>query len=54
MFQESNAQPKGIMTNDCAAVSIITPKNKDYLECKREQNRAKQELGYSNYDDTKF
>jgi len=54
MFQEFNAHPKGIKTGDCVVRAIATASNKDYLECRRELNQAKRELGYSSYKDTKF
>ena len=54
MYKEFNAHPKGIKTTDCVVRAIATAKNKDYLECRRELNQAKRELGYSNYKDTKF
>jgi len=28
--------------------------NKDYMECRRELNRVKRELGYASYKDTNF
>jgi hypothetical protein len=54
MFKEYNAHPKGIKTGDCVVRAIATATNKDYLECRRELNQAKRELGYSSYKDTKF
>jgi hypothetical protein len=54
MFKEYNAHPKGIKTTDCVVRAISTALNKDYLECRRELNQAKRELGYSSYKDTKF
>jgi hypothetical protein len=54
MYKEFNAHPKGIKTGDCVVRAIATAKNIDYLECRRELNRSKRELGYSSYKDTKF
>jgi hypothetical protein len=54
MFKEFNAHPKGIKTSDCVVRAIATATNTDYLECRRELNRKKRELGYSSYKDTKF
>ena len=54
MFKEFNAHPKGIKTGDCVVRAIATATNKDYLECRRELNQAKRELGHSGYKDTKF
>ncbi len=54
MYKEYNAHPKGLNTNDCIVRAIATAFNKDYLECRRELNRKKRELGYSSYKDSKF
>jgi hypothetical protein len=54
MFKEFNAHPKGIKTSDCVVRAIATATNTEYLECRRELNRKKRELGYSSYKDTKF
>jgi hypothetical protein len=54
MFKEFNAHPKGIKTSDCVVRAIATATDTDYLECRRELNRKKRELGYSSYKDTKF
>ena len=54
MFKEFNAHPKGIKTSDCVVRAITTATDTDYLECRRELNRKKRELGYSSYKDTKF
>ena len=54
MYKEYNAHPKGLNTNDCVVRAIATAFNKDYLECRRELNRKKRELGYSSYKDSKF
>ncbi len=54
MFKEFNAHPKGIKTGDCTVRAIATATNTDYLECRRELNRKRKELGHSSYKDTKF
>ncbi len=54
MFKEFNAHPKGIKTGDCVVRAIATATNKDYLECRRELNQKKGELGFSGYKDTLF
>jgi len=54
MFKEYNSHPKGIKTNDCVVHAIATATNTDYLECRKELNKKKKELGYSSYKDTKF
>ncbi|MBU1145004.1 MAG: hypothetical protein KJ971_03985 [Firmicutes bacterium] len=54
MFKEYNSHPKGIKTNDCVVRAIATATNNNYLDCRKELNRKKKELGYSSYKDTKF
>ncbi len=54
MFKEYNAHPKGLKVDDCVVRAIATATNKDYLECRRELNRAKRDLGYTSYKDTEF
>ena len=54
MYKEYNAHPKGLNTNDCVVRAIATAFNKGYLECRRELNHTKRELGYSSYKDKKF
>jgi hypothetical protein len=54
MYKEFNAHPKGIKTSDCVVRAIATATSTDYLECRRELNRKKRELGYTSYKDTKF
>ncbi|QLY40191.1 hypothetical protein HF295_04660 [Hujiaoplasma nucleasis] len=54
MYKEYNAHPKGLKTGDCVVRAISTATNTDYLECRRELNRKKRELGYTSYKDTKF
>ena len=54
MFKEYNAHPKGIRTGDCIVRAIATANRIDCLECRRELNQAKRELGYPSYKDTEF
>lgn len=53
-FEFFNAHPKGIKTTDCVVRALSTALGVDYLEQRRELNRAKRELGYSSYKDRKF
>jgi len=54
MYKEFNAHPKGIKTGDCVVRAIATATNQDYLECRRELNQKKCELGFDGYKDTVF
>ena len=49
-----NAHPKGIATTDCVVRAVCTAFDTDYMETRRNLNRAKRELGYSSYKDRKF
>lgn len=49
-----NNHPKGLNTSDCVVRAISKAFDNDYLETRRELNRAKRELGFQNYKDTKF
>ena len=53
-FIKFNAHPKGLSVKDCVVRAISTAFEKDYMETRRELNRAKKELGYSSYKDRKF
>lgn len=53
-FIKFNAHPKGLSVKDCVVRAVSTAFKKDYLEVRRELNRAKRELGYSSYKDRKF
>jgi len=53
-FIKFNAHPKGLNVNDCVVRAVSTTLNKDYMETRKELNRAKRELGYSDYKKTKF
>ena len=54
MFKEYNAHPKGLLTSDCTVRAISKVTETDYMECRRELNRKKRELGFTSYKDTKF
>ena len=54
MYKEFNAHPKGLNTSDCVVRAIATATNIDYMECRRELNRKKRELGFTDYKETKF
>jgi hypothetical protein len=54
MYKEYNAHPKGILTSDCVVRAISTATKQDYIECRRDLNRKKRELGFSSYKETKF
>lgn len=49
-----NNHPKGLNTSDCVVRAISKAFDNDYLETRRELNRAKRELGFQSYKDTKF
>ncbi len=53
-FIKFNAHPKGLQVKDCVVRAVSTAFRKDYLEARRELNRAKRDLGYSSYKDRKF
>lgn len=53
-FVKFNPHPKGISTTDCVVRACCIAFDKDYLETRRELNKAKHELGYSSYKDRKF
>ena len=52
-FIKFNAHPKGLSVKDCVVRAVSTAFKKDYLEVRRDLNRAKRELGYSSYKDRK-
>lgn len=54
MYREFNAHPKGLKTSDCTVRAIAKVTETDYMECRRELNRKKRELGFTSYKDTKF
>ena len=54
MYKEFNKHPKGIKTSDCVVRAISTALDIDYLECRRQLNKAKNDLGFGSYKDTKF
>ena len=49
-----NNHPKGLNTSDCVVRAISKAFDNDYLETRRELNRAKRELDFQSYKDTKF
>ncbi|WP_300924579.1 hypothetical protein [uncultured Clostridium sp.] len=48
-FKFYNAHPQGKRTSDCVVRAYCTATNKDYIEARRELNRAKRELGLESY-----
>lgn len=54
MFKEYNRHPKGLKTTDCVVRAISTALDIDYLECRRNLNQTRKELGFGSYKDTKF
>jgi len=53
-FKKYNAHPKGLNVKDCVVRAVCTALNRDYMETRKGLNRAKRELGYSDYKETKF
>ncbi len=53
-FKYYNRHPKGIETSNCVVRAISTALDIDYLECRRNLNRSKRELGFNSYKETKF
>ena len=53
-FVEYNAHPKGMKVKDCVVRAVSTAFGRDYMETRRDLNRAKKELGYSSYKDRRF
>ena len=53
-FIKYNAHPKGLTVKDCVVRSVCTAFKRDYLETRRELNRAAKELGYSSYKEREF
>lgn len=49
-----NRHPKGLLVKDCMVRAISTVLNKDYLETRRDLNRAAKELGYGHYSEHNF
>lgn len=49
-----NRHPKGLKVKDCMVRAISTAFDKDYLETRRDLNRATKELGYGHYSDHNF
>jgi len=53
-FVEYNAHPKNLFVKDCVVRAVCTTFKKDYMETRKELNRAKRKLGYKSYKDTRF
>jgi len=53
-FKYYNRHPKGIETSDCVVRAISTALDIDYLDCRRNLNRSKRELGFNSYKESKF
>jgi len=53
-FIKINVHPKGLDVKDCVVRAVSTAFEKDYLETRRELNRAKRILGFESYKDRKF
>jgi len=48
-FKYYNAHPNGLTVKDCVVRAVCTAFDKDYLETRRDLNRAKVELGFDSY-----
>jgi hypothetical protein len=53
-FRFYNAHPNGLKVKDCVVRAVCTAFEKDYMETRRELNRAKTELGFDSYKDHDF
>ena len=53
-YQYQNPHPKGLETTDCVVRAVALAFDKDYLETRKELNRAKRELGFNSYKDKDF
>ena len=54
IYEFTNPHPKGIKTGDCVVRAVALAFDKDYLEARRELNKAKRELKFDSYKDAKF
>lgn len=54
VYEFTNPHPKGIKTSDCVVRAVALAFDKDYLEARRELNKAKRESKFDSYKDTKF
>jgi len=48
-FRYYNAHPNGLTVKDCVVRAVCTAFDKDYIETRRNLNRAKAELGFDSY-----
>ena len=53
-YKYYNAHPKGCKVGDCVVRAVCTAFEKDYMETRRELNRAKRELGFDSYTSHDF
>lgn len=53
-FIKRNEHPQGKSVNDCVVRALTTATGEDYLEIRRQLNRAKKELGFKSYKDHFF
>ena len=54
IYEYSNPHPKNLLTTDCVVRAVAIAFDKDYLETRRELNKAKRDLGFESYKDNKF
>lgn len=53
-YRYYNAHPKQLKTGDCVVRAYCTAMHKDYLEARRELNKAKKDLGLNSYKTAVF
>lgn len=53
-YKEYNAHPKMLNVKDCVIRAYCTTTHKDYIEARRELNRAKKDLGFKTYKQSGF
>lgn len=54
VYEYSNPHPKKLKTNDCVVRAFSLAFNKDYLEVRRNLNKAKREIKAKSYKSSKF
>ncbi len=54
IYEYFNPHPKNLLTTDCVVRAVAIAFDKDYLETRRELNKAKRDLGFESYKDNKF
>lgn len=54
IYKYYNVHPKQLRTGDCVVRAYCTALNKDYLEARKELNRAKKDLGLTSYKTSIF